>query len=64
MSAAANSNSAAGATAQHKLLAPALPSSLDTRSESFARNRADMLEQLAEIESLLDEAGAGGGSAR
>jgi len=63
VSAAANSNSAAGATAQHKLLAPALPSSLDTRSESFARNRADMVEQLTEIEQLLDEAGAGGGPA-
>ncbi len=61
-----NSTNTASATAQQptqQLLAPALTSSLDTRSEAFARNRADMLEQLAEIDLLLDEAEAGGGPA-
>jgi acetyl-CoA carboxylase carboxyltransferase component len=43
------------------LLAPPLRSSLDTRSESFAENRVAMLEKLAEIDRLLDEAEAGGG---
>jgi acetyl-CoA carboxylase carboxyltransferase component len=43
------------------LLAPPLRSSLDTRSEAFAENRAAMLEKLAEIDRLLDEAEAGGG---
>ncbi len=43
------------------LLAPPLPSSLDTRGEAFRRNTADMTEQLAEIDRLLDEAEAGGG---
>jgi acyl-CoA carboxylase subunit beta len=46
------------------LLAPPLRSSLDTGSEAFARNRADMVEQLEEIDGLLDEAAAGGGPAR
>lgn len=44
------------------LLAPPLRSSLDPRSESFAENRAAMLEKLAEIDRLLDEAEAGGGA--
>jgi acetyl-CoA carboxylase carboxyltransferase component len=44
------------------LLAPPIRSSLDTRSESFAENRAAMLEKLAEIEKLLDLAEAGGGA--
>ncbi|HKH24242.1 MAG TPA: carboxyl transferase domain-containing protein [Acidimicrobiales bacterium] len=43
------------------LLAPPLPSTLDTGDEAFERNRADMLEQLAVIEELLDQAEAGGG---
>jgi acetyl-CoA carboxylase carboxyltransferase component len=43
------------------LLAPPVRSSLDTRSEAFAENRAAMLEKLAEIDRLLDEAEAGGG---
>jgi acetyl-CoA carboxylase carboxyltransferase component len=43
------------------LLAPPLSSRLDTTSEQFAKNRADMLEQLAVIDGLLDEAEAGGG---
>jgi acetyl-CoA carboxylase carboxyltransferase component len=34
---------------------------LDPRSEQFARNRADMLELLAELDRLLAEAAAGGG---
>jgi acyl-CoA carboxylase subunit beta len=42
-------------------LAPALPSSVDPSSEEFAANRADMVEQLAEIDDLLDQAAAGGG---
>jgi acetyl-CoA carboxylase carboxyltransferase component len=42
-------------------LAPPLSSRLDTTSEQFQRNRADMLEQLAVIDGLLDEAEAGGG---
>jgi len=45
------------------LLAPPLPSSLDTRAQSFRRNAADMAEQLAEVDRLLDEAAAGGGPA-
>ncbi|MFI5216048.1 MAG: carboxyl transferase domain-containing protein, partial [Candidatus Limnocylindria bacterium] len=44
------------------LLAPPLRSSLDTRSPEFAENRAAMLEKLAEIDRLLDEAEAGGGA--
>jgi acyl-CoA carboxylase subunit beta len=38
-----------------------LRSTLDTSSESFCRNREDMLEQLAEIDRLQHEAAAGGG---
>ncbi|MGH2475835.1 MAG: acyl-CoA carboxylase subunit beta, partial [Candidatus Limnocylindrales bacterium] len=45
------------------LLAPPWPSTLDTRGEAFERNRAEMLEQLAVIDELLDEADAGGGPA-
>jgi acetyl-CoA carboxylase carboxyltransferase component len=43
------------------LLAPPLASTLDTSSEQFQKNRIDMLEQLAVIDGLLDEAEAGGG---
>lgn len=43
------------------LLAPPLVSQIDTTSESFRTNRADMLEQLAEIDDLLDQADLGGG---
>ena len=43
-----------------RLLAPPLPSRLDTGSEAFEQNRADMLEHLAAIDDLLDEAEAGG----
>ena len=43
------------------LLAPPLPSALDTAGEAFRRNRADMLEQLAAIDELLDQAQEGGG---
>jgi acetyl-CoA carboxylase carboxyltransferase component len=45
------------------LLAPPLSSTLDTGSEVFERNRADMLEQLAVLDDLLDQAEAGGGPA-
>jgi acetyl-CoA carboxylase carboxyltransferase component len=40
---------------------PQLHSNLDTRSEEFAKNRADVLEQLAEIEALLEQVSEGGG---
>ena len=43
------------------LLAPPLRSRLDTRSEEFVENRDSMLERLAEIDALLEEAEAGGG---
>jgi acetyl-CoA carboxylase carboxyltransferase component len=43
------------------LLAPALRSTLDTTSEQFQKNRADVLEQLEVIDHLLDQAEAGGG---
>ena len=46
---------------KHVLLAPPLASTLDTSSDSFLKNRADMLEQLGVIDQLLDEAEAGGG---
>ena len=46
-----------------RLLAPPLATTLNTASDAFGANRADMLEQLAEIETLLDEAEAGGGPA-
>jgi len=42
-------------------LAPPLTSNIDIGSEAFTKNRADMLEQLEEIERLLDEADGGGG---
>jgi acetyl-CoA carboxylase carboxyltransferase component len=44
------------------LLAPPLRSNLDSRSEEFVENRASMLEKLAQIDELLDEAEAGGGA--
>jgi acetyl-CoA carboxylase carboxyltransferase component len=43
------------------LLAPPLVSSLNTASNEFQKNRADMLEQLGVIDDLLDQAEAGGG---
>lgn len=43
------------------LLAPPLRSTVDPGSESFQRNRADALEQLAVLDELLDQAAAGGG---
>ena len=46
------------------MLAAPLRSTLDTASDAFAANRADMLEQLAVIDGLLDEAEAGGGPSR
>jgi acetyl-CoA carboxylase carboxyltransferase component len=44
------------------LLAPPLVSSVDPSDEHFVRNRADMIEQLTEIDDLLDQAAAGGGT--
>ena len=49
---------------ERSLLAPPLPSAVDTGSEAFLRNRADMLEQLEAIDVLLAEAEAGGGPER
>jgi acetyl-CoA carboxylase carboxyltransferase component len=49
---------------ERTLLAPPLRSSLDVGSEPFRRNRDDVLEQLAEIDELLDQASAGGGPER
>ena len=46
------------------LLAPPLPSTVDTGSPQFAKNRDDMREQLAVIDELLDRADAGGGPER
>ena len=43
------------------LLAPPLPTNVDPDDEAYCQNRADMLEQLAVIDALLDEAEAGGG---
>ena len=43
------------------LLAPPLGTAVDPADGVFRANRADMLEQLAEIEGLLDQAAAGGG---
>jgi acetyl-CoA carboxylase carboxyltransferase component len=39
-----------------------LASHIDTRSESFQRNRADLLEQIAEVDALLDQVAEGGGA--
>jgi acetyl-CoA carboxylase carboxyltransferase component len=47
-----------------QLLAPPLPSSVDPSDEAFVQNRADLLEQIAEVDTLLDEAEAGGGAER
>ena len=47
-----------------RLLAPPLPSTVDPTDEAFIRNRTDLLEQLAEIDGLLDEAESGGGPER
>ncbi len=46
---------------KRSLLAPPLRSALDPSSETFRSNRAAMVEQLAEIEDLLDQAASGGG---
>ncbi len=48
---------------QPPLLAPPIRSSLNTRTPEFEENRTAMLEKLAEIDRLLDEAEAGGGPA-
>ena len=46
------------------LLAPPLGSAVDAGGEAFARNRSDLLEQLAQLDDLLDQAAAGGGPER
>ncbi|HIG71322.1 MAG TPA: acyl-CoA carboxylase subunit beta, partial [Myxococcales bacterium] len=46
---------------QPALLAPPVQSQLDPKSEEFADNQRVMLERLAEIDTLLGEAEAGGG---
>src|SRR3990172_3849232 len=46
---------------QPGLLAPKVASTLAVRSDEFAENRASMLEKLAELDRLLDQAAAGGG---
>jgi acetyl-CoA carboxylase carboxyltransferase component len=48
---------------ERTLLAPPLSTQIDTSSEAFQQNRADMLEQLDVIDELLLEAEAGGGEA-
>jgi acyl-CoA carboxylase subunit beta len=40
---------------------PVLESKLDTRDESFQKNKSNMAETLGEIQALLDEAAEGGG---
>jgi acetyl-CoA carboxylase carboxyltransferase component len=45
------------------VLAPPLRSAVDTAGEQFVQNRSDMLEQIAVIDALLDQASAGGGEA-
>ena len=40
---------------------PVLESKLDTRSDAFKQNKADMLETLDELQQLYDEAAEGGG---
>ena len=40
---------------------PILESKLDTRSEVFNTNKSDMLETLAQLQALYDEAAEGGG---
>ncbi|HEY1825491.1 MAG TPA: carboxyl transferase domain-containing protein [Acidimicrobiales bacterium] len=47
----------------HVALAPCLLSTLNVHSDEFEKNRADMLEQIAAIDELLDQAEAGGGEA-
>ena len=49
---------------QPTMLAAPLRSALDTSSDPYARNRADMLEHLVVIDGLLGEADAGGGPSR
>src|SRR6218665_1451626 len=46
------------------LLAPPLPSAVDTGAEQCTRSRADVLEQLDQIDELLAQAEAGGGPER
>src|SRR5512134_2997874 len=50
-----------GDAVRRALLAPPVRSDVDTSSDQFRKNRDDMLEQLAVIDRLLDEAEVGGG---
>jgi acyl-CoA carboxylase subunit beta len=50
-----------GTAVGRALLAPPLRSDVDVDSEQFSKNREDVLEQLAVIDALLDQAEAGGG---
>ncbi|NOX28661.1 MAG: acyl-CoA carboxylase subunit beta, partial [Actinobacteria bacterium] len=47
---------------QQALLAPALKTALDTKSDVYMKNRSDTLEQLDVIDDLLEMADAGGGA--
>jgi len=47
---------------QQALLAPALKTALDTKSDVYLKNRSDTLEQLDVIDDLLEMADAGGGA--
>jgi len=40
---------------------PVLESKLDTRDDTFQKNKSDMVDMLGEIQALLDEAAEGGG---
>ena len=40
---------------------PILESKLDTRADVFQHNKADMLETLAQLQQLYDQAAEGGG---
>ena len=40
---------------------PILDSKLDTRAEVFQQNKSDMLETLAQLQQLYDQAAEGGG---
>jgi len=51
-------------TSTRTLLAPPLASTLDTHSEQFVQNRADVLEQIRVHDELLQIAAAGGGEKR
>ena len=57
----ATGTTAAGPLDPRPLLAPPVRTAVDPSSGSFVKNRDDMLEQLAVIDDLLDQADMGGG---